>query len=106
VKPARPEPGSSGPAPNGTDFLGLLIADEDNLPCVEREWRLPDFEEELTDLCSRAWLASASVVGRVLKWLGEEPEEHTLACRPPGREYRRKLYNRDRLIEEVAVVRK
>src|SRR5215467_5943318 len=38
------------------DVLDILMPDEDSMPCVEREWRLPDFDEELIDLCSRAWL--------------------------------------------------
>jgi hypothetical protein len=38
------------------DFLGVLVPDEDSMPCVRREWHLAEFDEELVDLCARAWL--------------------------------------------------
>lgn len=79
------------------DVLALLMPDEDSLPCVEREWRLPDFDEELIDLCSRAWLRVNETVAEVLKWLGEDVPPRTLTCRRTHQAVRFKTYSRDTL---------
>lgn len=84
------------------DFLGILIPDEDSLPCVEREWRLGDFDEELVDLCSRAWLRLGETVADVLKWLGEDVPPQTLSCRRPHQAVRFKTYSRDKLTKWLA----
>src|ERR1043166_4381867 len=57
------------------DFLGLLIDDEDSLPCVERKWGLEVFADaDLVDLCATAWLRTASVLTRVLEELDGRSE--------------------------------
>ncbi len=52
------------------DFLGIMTPDEDSLPCVERQWYLPDFDDEIGEVCARAWLRLGETVGEVLRWLG------------------------------------
>ena len=84
------------------DVLDVLFPDEDSLPCVEREWRLPDFDEELIDLCSRAWLRVNDTVADVLKWLGEDVPPLTLSCRRPHQAVRFKTYRRDTLRKWLA----
>jgi hypothetical protein len=56
-----------------SDFLGILIPDEDSLPCVERQWRLPEFDDEIVEVCARAWLRLGETVGELLIWLGANP---------------------------------
>jgi len=84
------------------DFLDILVPDEDSLPCVEREWRLPDFDEELIDLCSRAWLRVSVTVADVLKLLGEDVPPQTLTCRRTHQAVRFKTYSRDTLRKWLA----
>jgi hypothetical protein len=84
------------------DFFDILMPDEDSLPCVEREWRLPDFDEELIDLCSPAWLRVNDTVADVLKWLGEDVPPQTLACRRTHQAVRFKTYNRATLRKWLA----
>lgn len=84
------------------DFLDFLMPDEDSLPCVEREWRLPDFDEELIDLCSRAWLRVGETVGDVLKWLGADVPPQTLNCRRTHQAVRFKTYSRETLRKWLA----
>jgi hypothetical protein len=81
----------------GDDFLGILIPDEDSRPCVEREWRLGDFDDELVDLCSRAWLRVGEMLADVLKWLGEIVPPQTLQCRRSHQAVRYKIYSRETL---------
>jgi len=83
------------------DFLGLVTPDEDSVPCVEREWRLREFDEELVDLCARAWLRVGETIDAVLRWQGVEPPPLSLECRHDSRQVRLKRYNRDALIEQV-----
>lgn len=83
------------------DFLGLVTPDEDSVPCVEREWRLREFDEELVDLCARAWLRVGETLDAVLRWQGVEPPPLALDCRHESRQVRLKLFNRDALIEQV-----
>jgi hypothetical protein len=79
------------------DFLGILMPDEDSAPCVEREWRLGEFDEELVSLCSRAWLRVGETLAEVLKWLGEDGSPQTLQCRRSHQAVRYKIYRRETL---------
>ena len=79
------------------DFLGVLVPDEDSLPCVRREWRLPGFDEELVDLCARAWLRLSEMLEASLRWLGEEVPTQTLNCRSSHQAVLFKTYNRTAL---------
>lgn len=83
------------------DFLGLVTPDEDSMPCVHREWRLPEFEEELVDLCARAWLRVGETIDAVLRWQGAEPPPLSLDCRHNSQQFRFKYYDRDELIKRV-----
>lgn len=83
------------------DFLGLITPDEDSMPCVYREWRIPQFTDELVDLCAKAWLRVGETIRASLNWLGEETTALTLECRHAGKEYRVKRCNRDALIAKV-----
>ena len=83
------------------DFLGLLTPDDDSQPCVEREWRLSEFDSELVDLCARAWLRVGQMICAVLRWQGAEPPALSLECRHSGRNFRMKLYDRAELIKKV-----
>ena len=55
---------------SGHDFLGLTTPDEDSAPCVYRQWRINDFDEELVDLCATAWLKVGNAITAVLHWQG------------------------------------
>lgn len=87
------------------DFLGLVTPDEDSMPCVYREWRLPDFEEELVDLCARAWLRVGETVNAVLHWQGGDPLPLSLTCRHGSDGVRLKRINRNVLIKQVEMAR-
>ena len=84
------------------DFLGVLMLDEDSLPCVRREWRLAEFDEELVDLCARAWLRTSETLVAVLRWLGEDPPPQTLSCRSGHQAVLYKTYDRKALIKRLA----
>lgn len=87
------------------DFLGLVTPDEDSLPCVQREWRLSEFDEELVDLCARAWLRVGETIDAVLRRQGAEPPTLSLDCRHESQEVRIKCFDRDALIEQVQATR-
>jgi hypothetical protein len=70
------------------DFFGLLQEDEDSLPCVQREWRLPDLDEEIVEACATAWLRTGEAIDGVLRWLGAEPPPLSLDCRHSGQQVR------------------
>jgi hypothetical protein len=84
-----------------TDILGLITPDEDSVPCVQREWRLEEFDEELVDLCARAWLRLGETIDAVLRWQGAEPPPLSLDCRHGGKRFRIKLYNREELMAKM-----
>lgn len=52
------------------DFLAILAEDEDTEPCVEREWKLPEFDDELVTVASNAWNKMANHICDVTEWLG------------------------------------
>lgn len=83
------------------DFLGLITPDEDSVPCVYREWRIPEFTDELVDLCAKAWLLVGETIHASLKWLGEETPAITLDCRHADKGYRMKRFNRNAVIAKV-----
>ena len=61
---------------------------------MAREWRLLDFDEELVDVCSRAWLRVGETLADVLTWLGEDAPSQTLMCRRSHQAVRYKTYSR------------
>lgn len=79
------------------DFLGILIPDEDSVPCVEREWRLDGFDEEVVDLCARAWLRVGEAVAEAIARFGDNVPPQTLSCRRGHQAVRYKTYDRDKL---------
>ncbi len=87
------------------DFLGVLMPDEDSLPCIQREWKLPDFEDEIIDLCARAWLRIGQTIAEVLKWLGTEVPSLSLDCRHSSQQVQFKLYDRDKLSERMKTIK-
>lgn len=88
-------------AENGDSF-GLLTPDEDSLPCVFRLWRLKGFEEEVVDLCAKAWLKVGKLIADVLNWLGENQiPELSLDCRHTSQQMQYKIYSRDLLYQRL-----
>lgn len=85
-------------AKGGSDPLSLLEPDEETLPCVIREWKLPQFDEDLLNLSARAWLRVAEVVDEVIQWLGVEPIELSLDCLHSSQDVKIKLYDREELM--------
>ena len=80
------------------DFLGFLQDDEDSVPCVERIWRIPDFDEELVDLCASAWTKTGQLLNEVVAWLGaSEALPLSLSCRHSSSRVRFQLFNRAEL---------
>jgi hypothetical protein len=92
-------------ANNNIDFLGVLANDEDSLPCVHRQWHLEGFDEEVVELCSRAWLRLGSTLSEILLWLGAtEVPELSLSCRHSDQRVHYKLFDREILklrMEEI-----
>lgn len=88
------------------DAFGFLNDDEDSLPCIHREWRLPDFDDEVVDLCAKAWLRLGETVAEVLRWLGTEPPALSLDCRHSNQRVRFKTYDRSRLRARVTELKK
>jgi hypothetical protein len=83
------------------DFLGILLPDEDSLPCIQREWRLPGLADEIVDLCARAWLRVGQILAEVLRWLGEDVPPLSLDCRHGKQKVQFKLYDRDELMTQM-----
>ncbi|WP_238232728.1 hypothetical protein [Methylobacterium thuringiense] len=91
-------------AVNG-DFLGFLAEDEDSLPCVERYWRLPSIDEDIVDVCARAWLTLGETMSAVAEWCGVERPQFNLQCRHSSQQLHFKIYNRKGLRAEVLDIR-
>jgi hypothetical protein len=83
------------------DFLGILLHDDDSMPCVRREWGLVGFDGELVDLCARGFLLTSEMLLLVLRWLGEDPPQQTLNCRRQRQELLHKYYDRSELIKRM-----
>ncbi len=86
------------------DFLGILMRDEDSLPCVYREWRLKEFDEEIVALCSKAWLRTGENITASLNFLGDKMPSFPLDCGRHQSEEKRfqyKLYDRESLISQA-----
>lgn len=80
---------------NTEDIFGFLNEDEDVLPCVERVWKIKEFDEELANLCANAWLKMSIVIKDAFHVLGETLPPHDLNCRHSRGNYMVKLYSRD-----------
>lgn len=86
---------------DNADFLGILIDDEDSIPCVQRVWRFTAFpDDEIIDLCSKAWLRMGQLVEDVIRWLGATPPPRNLKCRHGTQKIQFKLFERKKLQEE------
>lgn len=90
----------------GGDFLGILMLDEDSLPCVQREWRLAPFEGEVVGLAAKAWLTVGEVVTATVRWLGAEVPDLSLECRHSGQRVQFKLFDRKKLRKQLQEIRK
>lgn len=86
------------------DVLGILSPDEDSVPCVEREWRIPQLEDEIVDVCALAWLRMGETVREVLEWQGASVPPLSLDCRHSSQQVRFRLYDRDELRKRLEVV--
>lgn len=84
------------------DRFGFLQADEDSLPCVYREWRLPEFDSELIDVCAQAWMRTGETIAEVLQWVGAAPLPLSLDCRHSAQLVQFKLYTREQLSERLS----
>jgi len=84
------------------DPLQILSPDEDSVPCVEREWRLPQFEGDIVDVCATAWVRVGELITATLTWLGEDPPPLSLECRHASQEVRIKTYDRNQLMQQLA----
>jgi hypothetical protein len=79
----------------GKDILDILMDDEDSIPCVERHWRLDAFgDEDIVDVCAKAWLRTASVLTNVLTELGGPEFAPDLSCRHELDHIRFRVYDR------------
>jgi hypothetical protein len=87
------------------DILELLRPDEESLPCVKREWRIPSFDEEVLDLAAVAWLRVGETIASVLHWLGVEPPQLSLDCRHSSQQVQYKLYERNELRQELKKIK-
>lgn len=90
----------------GGDFLGILVSDDDSLPCVQREWRLAPFEEEVVNLAAKAWLNVGETVTSTVRWLGAEVPDLSLTCRHSSQRVQFKLFDRKKLKKQLQEIRK
>lgn len=79
------------------DPFGLMTPDEDTMPCVRRFWRLPEYDEEVVQLCSMAWLAVGGLMSDAIRWLCAEEVEFDLTCRMHDDQMLFRLYDREAL---------
>jgi hypothetical protein len=86
------------------DFLGILEPDEESLPCIQREWRLEGFDDDIVDLCAKAWLRVGETIAAVLKWLGEDVPPLSLDCRHGTLKVQFRTYDRDKLREQMRAI--
>ena len=91
---------------NGRDILGILQVDEESLPCVQREWRLEGFGEEIIELAAKAWLTVGQVVTSTIRWLGAEVPDLSLNCRHSSQQVQFKLFDRKELKRQLIELRK
>ena len=85
---------------HGDDF-GILMPDDDSIPCVYREWRLSEFDDEVIDLAEKAWLLTAKTIAEVLKWKGFTPPPLSLSCRHGIQDIKFKLFDREQLRQKL-----
>jgi hypothetical protein len=83
------------------DLLNILEPDEDTFPCIEREWRLEEFDEEIVALCISAWVRIGETITEALNVLGDPHEGFDLGCRHDQHKYMVKLYDRQKVIDNV-----
>lgn len=88
------------------DFMGLLRLDEDSLPCVQREWRLAPFKEEVVELTAKAWLAVGETVTATVRWLGADVPDLSLECRHSSQRVQFKLFDRKKLRKQLREIRR
>ena len=86
------------------DFLGILIPDEESIPCVQRVWKLDGLDGEIVDLCAEAWLRVGKIIGAVLEWLQEDVPPLSMDCLHGHQEVQFRLYNRDDLSARMAQI--
>ena len=86
-------------AKEGVDFLGLLVDDEDQVPCIYREWRIPSLDGELLNLASEAWLRVGAVVLASIEWTGDTAPPLSMDCRHSERRVKFRCYDRSQLRE-------
>lgn len=79
------------------DVFGILQEDDDTIPCVHRSWKIKEFDEELANLCAKAWLRVSETIRLVLQELGEMLPPQDLSCRHISGNYQVKLYSRKEL---------
>lgn len=79
------------------DVLGLLIPDDESIPCVQRVWKLGGVEGEMVDMCAEAWLRVGKTICAVLEWLQEDVPSLSVDCLHGHQKVQFKLYNRDEL---------
>lgn len=83
------------------DFFGILIPDEDSIPCVHRVWRLSGFDEDIIEVCARAWLRTGETIVEVIHWMGVETPPLSLDCRHADQKVQFKLYDREKLTAQL-----
>lgn len=79
---------------SGFDLFGLLIDDDDTIPCVERHWRLEPFDEEVITLCVSAWEKVNKLFNETIEWLGGESIPEQLKCVHNSDRISMRLYSR------------
>lgn len=92
-------------ARGNSDFLGILIPDEDSVPCVQREWRLMPFEDEAVALAAKAWLTVGEVMTDTVRWLGGEVPNLSLNCRHSSQQVQIKSFDRQQLEKQLQEMR-
>jgi hypothetical protein len=78
------------------DIRELMGPDCDSWPCVYREWKTDDFDEELLEVAVNTWKAIGKTLTDIVEHLGAGPLDLSLSCRhEPERVKMREFSQRD-----------
>jgi hypothetical protein len=90
---------------SGEDFLDLLVPDEESVPCVQRVWRMDQFDDDIVKLSALAWLRTGELVNLVMAWLGHERPPLALDCLHEVQKVQFRLYDREQLRKRLQILK-
>jgi hypothetical protein len=79
----------------------LMGPDCDSWPCVYREWKIADFNEELLEVAVNTWKAIGKALTDIVEHLGAEPLDLSLRCRHDPERVKMKEFSQRDFFESV-----